>query len=414
MKCVLIGAGSRGMLYARWGYEHGVEITAVAEPREDRRAYAGDVLGIPEARRFASAEELLACEKMADMAIIATLDRDHYAQSVAAMAVGYDLLLEKPISPSAWECLDLERQALALGRKVTVCHVMRYHGLVAAMRAIIDSGELGRVVNVKHTENVGNWHMAHSFVRGNWRSSEETAPIILAKSCHDMDLLLWLTGAHCTRISAFGSLDYFRPENAPQGSAERCCRCAVAEQCRFAAEKVYLPTLGAWPADVVCLEQTETAVKEALRTSPYGRCVFRCDNDVCDHMSVAMEFDTGATATFTLNGHSDRMYRQYHIMCTDGEIEADDRTNRLTVRRFPANPQAPEQVEVRQIETSDAGHGGSDIVMMEDLFLHGGAERSAVSHSVESHLMALAAEESRLTGRTVTLEEFRRKTLQQI
>ena len=151
---------------------------------------------------------------------------------------------------------------------------------------------------------------------------------------------------------------------------------------------------------------------DALRTSPYGRCVYRCDNDVCDHMSVAMEFDTGATATFTLNGHSDRMYRQYHIMCTDGEIEADDRTNTLTIRRFPANGAAPEQIEVRHIETSGIGHGGSDLVMMEDFFLRDGAERSSITLSVESHLMALAAEESRLTGRVVDLAEFKEQIKQ--
>ena len=412
MKCVLIGAGSRGMLYARWAYEHGVEIVAVAEPRADRLAQAGRDLCISAEHLFFDADALFACGKLADTAVIASLDRAHFGHAMQAMELGYDLLLEKPISPSAWECVALERRALELKRKVTVCHVMRYHALIAAIREILDSGELGRVVNIKHTENVGNWHMAHSFVRGNWHSSAETAPIILAKSCHDMDLLLWFTRAHCTRIAAFGSLDYFRVENAPAGSAERCCDCPAAEGCRFEAKKVYLPTLGSWPSDMVCLEQTETAMVDALRTSPYGRCVYRCDNDVCDHMSVAMEFDTGATATFTLNGHSDRMYRQYHIMCTDGEIEADDRTNTLTIRRFPANGAAPEQIEVRHIETSGIGHGGSDLVMMEDFFLRGGAERSSITLSVESHLMALAAEESRLTGRIVDLAEFKEQIKQ--
>lgn len=407
MKCVLVGAGSRGMLYARWADEHGVEITAVAEPRPDRLAWAGEVLRLPKERLFSTAEALFAQEKLGDTAIVASLDRAHFGHVMQAMDCGYDILLEKPISPSAWECVEVERRALELGRKVTVCHVMRYHALVSAIREILDSGELGRVVNIKHTENVGNWHMAHSFVRGNWHSSAETAPIILAKSCHDMDLLLWFSGAHCRRIAAFGSLDYFRVENAPAGSAERCCDCPVAADCRFEAMKVYRTTLGAWPADMVCLEQTEPALEAALRTSPYGRCVFRCDNDVCDHMSVAMEFDTGATATFTLNGHSDRMYRQFHIMCTEGEIEADDRTNTLTIRRFPVNGLAPEQVEVRHIETSSIGHGGSDLVMMEDFFLRGGAERSSVSRSVESHLMAMAAEESRLTGRVVDLIDFK-------
>ncbi len=409
MKCVLIGAGSRGMLYAQWACEHGVDIIAIAEPRRERLIRAGEVLQIPPERRFSSAEALFSCPKMADTAIIASLDRAHFGHVMQALDRGYDILLEKPISPSAWECVEVERRALALGRKVTVCHVMRYHALISAIRQILDSGELGRVVNIKHTENVGNWHMAHSFVRGNWHSSSETAPIILAKSCHDMDLLLWFTGAHCKRICAFGSLEYFRAEKAPEGSAERCCDCALGETCRFDAMQVYRPTLGRWPSDMVCLEQTEAALEEALRTSPYGRCVYRCDNDVCDHMSVAMEFDTGVTATFTLNGHSDRMYRQFHIMCTDGEIEADDRTNNLTIRRFPRNATEPEQVEVRHIETSDIGHGGSDLVMMEDFFLRGGADRSSVSLSVESHLMALAAEESRLTGCVVDLAEFKER-----
>ena len=407
MKCVLIGAGSRGMLYAKWAYEHGVEIVAVAEPRYDRLQWAGQELRIPREKLFVTAEELFACGKMADTAIVASLDRTHFSHVMQAMACGYDVLLEKPISPSAWECLEVERRALELGRKVTVCHVLRYHGLISAIREILDSGQLGRVVNVKHTENVGNWHMAHSFVRGNWHSSAETAPIILTKCCHDMDLLLWFTRAHCKRISAFGSLDYFRADNAPEGSAERCCDCALQGTCRYDAMRVYPPTLGAWPAEMICLEQTEEALAQALRSGPYGRCVYRCDNDVCDHMSVAMEFDTGATATFTLNGHSDRMYRQYHIMCTEGEIEADDRTNTLIIRRFPVNGVAPEQVEVRHVETSNIGHGGSDLTMMEDFFLRGGAERSCVSLSVESHLMALAAEESRLSGRVVSLDEFR-------
>ena len=409
MKCILIGAGSRGMLYARWAKEHGVDTVAVAEVRPDRLQYAGEELGVPAERLFATAEELFACGKLADTAIVASLDKAHFGHVMMAMDAGYDVLLEKPISPSARECLEVERRALELGRKVTVCHVLRYHALVNAIREILDSGELGSVVNIKHTENVGNWHMAHSFVRGNWRSSAETAPIILAKSCHDMDLLLWFTGKHCKRIAAFGSLTYFRSENAPANSADRCCDCPAAEHCRFDAMKVYPDTLGSWPADVVCLEQTEEVLRETLRTSPYGRCVFRCDNDVCDHMSVAMEFESGVTATFTLNGHSDRMYRHFHIMCTDGEIEANDRTNELIIRRFPVNGVAPEQVEVRRIPTSGIGHGGSDLAMMEDFFLRGGAERSSVSRSVESHLMALAAEESRLTGRTVSLEEFREK-----
>lgn len=411
MTYIIIGAGSRGTIYGTWAHRHGHTVTAIAELRPDRLNALGDALEVPADMRFPDAASLLSLGKLADAAIIASQDRDHYGHVMQALDAGYDVLLEKPISPSPRECLEIEAKANALGRKVTVCHVLRYTNFWSTIKAILDSGELGKIVAIKHSENIGNYHFAHSFVRGNWGRSEESSPIILAKSCHDLDILLWLTGSHCTRVSAFGGLSYFRPENAPAGSSERCLTCPVALDCRYDARKAYIPALGGWPTDVVCLEQTEEALLSALETGPYGRCVYRCGNDVCDHMSMALEFEDGVTATFSLTAQTNSVYRHIHIMCEKGEIEGDGSRQTLIVRHFASNGCTTFDERTIQIRTNGSGHGGGDAGIMED-FTNGSSTRTSISNSVESHIMAGALEESRLTGRVVDLAAYRHRIME--
>ena len=412
MKFVLIGAGSRGMTYGSWAKDHGHQITAVAELRQDRLCFAAQRLNIPETMCFSDAVPLFNQGKIADAAIIATMDRDHYTHVMQALDCGYDILLEKPISPDPRECIAIEEKANALGRKITVCHVLRYTNFFGTIKDILDSGELGKVVAIKHAENIGNFHMAHSFVRGNWRNDRLSSPIIMQKSCHDLDILLWLTGAHCTKVAAFGSLSYFKEANAPAGSTDRCCTCPAAKTCRFEARKMYLPVLGQWPADVVCLEQTEQALTQALETGPYGRCVYRCDNNVCDHMSILMEFDNGITATFSLTAQTSACHRNIHIMCEDGEIEADDGLRQIVVRRHVSSQADTFSERVIHVRTNSSGHGGGDAGIMEDftacLAQESADSRSSISRSVESHLMACAIEQSRLTGQVVDMDAYRR------
>ena len=414
MKYIIIGAGSRGMTYGTWAHRHGIEIAAIAEIRPDRLEAAGKALNVPEAMRFTDANDLFALGKIADAAIIATMDRDHFGHVMQALDRGYDILLEKPISPDPVECLQIEAKANALGKKITVCHVLRYTDFFGTLKDIIDSRELGKVVAIKHAENIGNFHMAHSFVRGNWRNDTLSSPIIMQKSCHDLDILLWLTGSHCTKVAAFGSLSYFKESNAPAGSSDRCLTCSVAETCRFDARKAYLPALGGWPTDVVCLEQTEAALMEALRTGPYGRCVYRCDNNVCDHMSMIMEFENGVTATFSLTAQTNGVHRNIHIMCEDGEIEADDSQRKIVVRKFVSCGCDSFDERTIHIRSNASGHGGGDAGIMEDFAasLTDTAEsRSSISRSVESHIMACALEESRLTGKVVELAQYRQRLL---
>ena len=411
MKYIIIGVGSRGTIYGNWAYAHGIEIAAIADLRPDRLKKAAADWNVPEDCCFTDVNQLFSLGKIADAALICTQDRDHYDHAMAALNCGYDLLLEKPISPDPRECLDIEQTAKESGRRVTVCHVLRYTNFWGTIKNILDSGELGKIVAIKHSENIGNYHMAHSFVRGNWRNTATSAPIILAKSCHDLDLLLWLTGSHCTKVSAFGGLSYFKESNAPLGAADRCLHCQV-EDCRFHAWKVYQPTLGDWPSDIVCLDQTEEALREALKTGPYGRCVYKCDNDVCDHMSVAMEFENGITATFSLTAQTSACFRQIYIMCEDGEIEADGRTQQVVIRRHLTHHAETFTERTINIRTNGSGHGGGDDGIMEDfansLASDTSNSRSSISRSVESHLMAFAIEKSRLTGTVVDMDEFQK------
>ena len=412
MKLVLIGAGNRGMTYGQWAVSHGIEIAAVAEPRPDRLKDAADRLKVPEGFSFPDATDVFALGKIADAAVIATMDRDHYSHVMAALDCGYDILLEKPISPDPLECIRIEEKALALGRKITVCHVLRYTNFFGTLKEIIESGALGKVVSIKHSENIGNFHMAHSFVRGNWRNDQLASPIIMQKSCHDLDILLWLTGSHCTKVAAFGNLTYFKESNAPAGSAARCLDCPVADSCRFDARKAYLPTLGSWPTDVVCLEQTENALMEALKTGPYGRCVYRCDNNVCDHMSIIMEFENEITATFSLTAQTSACHRNVHIMCEHGEILADDGKREIVVREHVASQADTFTEKTVNIRTNASSHGGGDSGIMED-FIGSLTDstpetRSSISKSVESHLMACAIEQARLTGKVVDLSDFKK------
>ena len=411
MKYIVIGAGSRGMTYGNWAAEHGIDIAAIAEIRPDRLAHAAKLWNVPQEMCFDTPEKLFALGKIADAAIIATMDRDHYGHVMQALRCGYDILLEKPISPDPAECLEIEETANRLGRTITVCHVLRYTPFYSGLKQIIDSGRLGRIVAVKHAENIGNFHMAHSFVRGNWRNDSLSSPIIMQKSCHDLDILLWLTGAHCTKVAAFGSLSFFKESNAPSGSSDRCLSCPVAKDCRFDAWQAYQPVLGKWPADVVCLEQTEPALRQALETGPYGRCVFRCDNNVCDHMSIIMEFDNGVTATFSLHAQSSDVHRDIHILCENGEIWGDDHKGKVIVTHFIRNQAETPVTEEYETTDYDKGHGGGDDGIMEDFTnsLSSGCadSRSSISRSVESHLMACAIEKARLTGTVIDMAQFR-------
>ena len=403
---VVLGAGSRGSTYASYAKEHPEElkIVAIAEPRRDRLDQLADEVGVPAEYRFENWQALLARPRLADCAFVCTLDDDHTAPALKALELGYHLLLEKPMSNTEEECRAIVEAARKAERTLAVCHVLRYTPFYMTLKGLLDSGEIGEVAAINQIENVGYWHQAHSFVRGNWRTVRETSPMLLQKSCHDMDIILWLMGRNCRRVQSFGSLRHFNVENAPAGAPERCLDgCPHAETCPYYAPKLYMDmSRTGWPIDVITTDFTEEGRRKALEEGPYGRCVYRCDNDVVDRQVVNLEFENGGVATFTMIGLSADFCRQLKIFGTKGQIEANMGTGEIFLRRFGEEP------ILIPLDMGDeaSGHGGGDFGIMRDfirVLREGGESCTSAAVSLQSHLICFAAERSRRENIVVEL-----------
>ena len=424
LKVALAGLGSRGKdTYAPTAklFPDKMEIVAIADIDPAKVEEVAKEYHIPEEMCFASAEELIAQDKLADIMFITTQDKQHVEQAIPELKKGYHLLLEKPISPKPEECREIVKVAKECNRKVIVCHVLRYTPIYSKLKDVLDSGVIGDVVSVMSIENVGYWHQAHSFVRGNWRNSETTSPMILQKCCHDMDLLLWLTGKTCESVSSFGDTYLFKEECAPEGTALRCMDgCKAKENCPYDAEKIYLEhhRIGAktgykeWPLDVLTLHPSVETIMEAIKTGPYGRCVYHCDNNVVDHQVVNMKMTDGTTISHTMCGFTATGSRYAKFMGTKGEIIADMTENTIKITVF--GQKDTEVIDISQIASDFSGHGGGDNRMVEeflDMLINetGPTKRTtSVGESVESHYCALAAEESRLNGgKVISLDKYR-------
>ena len=404
INAAVLGAGSRGVTYSNYALQAPEElnIVAVAEPREDRRAAFAEKFSVVQENCFSSWEDLLSKSKLADVVFICTLDEDHLAPALMALEKGYHVLLEKPMSNREEECIAIEAAARKAGKILSVCHVLRYTAFYRTLKDLIDRGAVGEITNITHIENVAYWHQAHSFVRGNWRRSDETSPMILQKCCHDMDIILWLSGKDCKRVHSFGSLRHFTPENAPDGAPKRCLDgCPHKDTCLYYAPKLYLTGNTDWPVDVLTTDLTPEGITKALQEGPYGRCVYHCDNDVVDRQVVSLELEDGVVCTQTMTAFSQNCHRQLKIQGTKGQIEADMGTKEIRLETFGAG------VENIPVDTSDtSGHGGGDFGLLRD-FLEtlrsGGEALTSARRSLQSHLVCFAAERSRLEGRVIEL-----------
>ena len=441
----LVGAGNRGAeTYGRWCLRNPDEarVVAVAESDPTRREQLAVEHGIPASRRYCDWEELLSEPRAADALIVATPDHSHARPAAAALQQSYDVLLEKPIAPSVAEVLELREAAQHSTATITVAHVLRYTEFFSTIRRLIAEGRVGQLVCIQHTENIGFWHFAHSYVRGNWRSQATSSPMILAKASHDLDIMRWLADAPCTGISSFGSLLHFRRENAPDGAPDRCIAgCPVGDLCPYNAERFYLDTLSGWhgpPVTILTADTSHEGRVRALWETPYGRCVYQHDNDVVDHQVVIARFANGVTATVTVSAFTEENTRTIKVMGSAGELRGHMGSGEIEVRSFPplsaVDPRAVERTPsalggARESihvlgDASDLvagafrGHAGGDAALMR-AFVDGVQRRKAgqeaptaltsLEMSIESHLMAFAAEESRVTGRTIDVSsEYRR------
>jgi predicted dehydrogenase len=411
----ILGAGNRGVgaygAYLRRRPDL-ARVMAIADPRADRLRAAAEQHGVEPEHLYDDWETLLQSETELDAIIIATPDHLHLRPALAAIEHGASVLLEKPICPSEEEVLILRDAARRRRADITVAHVLRYTPFFARIKELLDRGVIGQLQSIRHSEHIGYWHFAHSYVRGNWRRLDQSSPMILAKSCHDFDILRWLVGQPCVELSSYGTLGHFTRANAPEGATERCDQgCKVERTCPYSAQRIYLekfPPENLWPHNVVSLDTSPEGIASALHEGPYGRCVYMCDNDVADHQVVSMRFANDVAATLNVSAFTRDNTRTVHLMGSAGEISGNFFGNEITVADFRIDDVRTSQLTLH----SEGYHGGGDDAIVADFIgrvqdrLRGGetsAPRTSLEESIDSHLMAFAAERSRLTGQSVVL-----------
>jgi len=413
VKLLVAGAGSRGHGYARYALERPdeAEVIAVAEPRKFYREKMVQDHNIPARNIYESWEEMAEREKFADAVIIATPDREHTQPAIAFARRGYHILLEKPMAPTEEECRQIVEEAIKHDIILAVCHVLRYTQYTQTLKKMLTEGAIGDIVSLQHLEPIGYWHYAHSYVRGNWRNEAESAPMLLAKSCHDLDWIHYIMGSDCRKLSSFGNLKYFRRENKPTGAGMRCVECSIERKCPYSAIKLYIDMniskgQTEWPVDVVTPDTSREGVLKALQKGPYGRCVYECDNDVCDHQVVNMVFEDDATASFTVTAFTEVTGRRTSIFGTDGELYGDGRYINLLDFHTDRHSRIDTHSEGA---TVTSGHGGGDWNLVKDFVEAVGTDNpslviSGPKETLDSHLMVFYAEKARKQNSVVEMD----------
>jgi predicted dehydrogenase len=416
LKLAGIGCGGRTFTYLSLAAQmpERYEVVAAADPNAERVEKVRKAAKNPAFKSFASDADLLAQPKLADVVIIGTQDAYHVQPCIAAMEKGYDVLLEKPIATNLKDVLRLEATARRLKRKVLVCHVLRYTPFYSKVKEIVASGALGKVISLNASEGVGAWHQAHSFVRGHWAVTEKASPMLIAKSCHDLDIISWLMDDRCVSVSSFGDLTHFTAANAPAGAPARCTDgCPAATTCQYNAT-LYATRHRGWLHWVYDQEPgaSNEQINAWLAQSPWGRCVYKCDNTAVDHQVVAMRFGGAATATFTMTAFDGG--RNLEIFGTKAVLRGGDWHKQIGGAEIVVTEHShgnATRYNISPMVGGYDGHGGGDpglVIALYDEMMKDdpAAMRSSIHTSVQSHLIGYAAEQARRTGETIDLAKF--------
>ena len=427
LRVAIVGAGHRALSYAQYAQREpsAMQITAVADPDPHRRQYVAEQYHLPPERCFPDAATLARHPEIADAAINGTMDRQHVPTSLPLLDAGWHLLLEKPFAVNEDEMWELVRAARKRQREIMICHVLRYAPFYQEFRKRLAAGLIGDIVSLQTIEQVSYHHMAVGYIRGKWNSEAGCgSPMLMAKCCHDLDLLMWMkSGIAPRRVASFGGRHFFRQEKAPAGAGTRCLTdCPIEATCPYSARKHYLDHPGRWTfyvwAELESLGRppTQAEMEASLRTSPFGRCVWRCDNDVVDRQSVTIEFADGAVATHMMVGGAARPQRSIHVVGTNGEIQGVFDESRFVIRHIDPRPGREYSEEVVDLNvTGDmhgaaGGHGGGDALLIEDFVKVLRGEQPSpsctkVQDSVYGHLTGFRADTAMKERRVVEIEE---------
>lgn len=397
-------------IYAHWikAKHPDVKFVAMADPNANKRLRFSRDFNIPLEACYDSWESILSQDKLADAAIISTQDFMHYEPTIQALSKGYHVLLEKPISGSKKELIDLREHAKAQKRILSIAHVLRYSDFFGVIKHLLDDKVIGELKSIQHEENIAYYHYAHSFVRGPWNRSDLANPIILAKACHDMDLMAWYVDSKCILVSSFGAQNTLIPKNKPKDAPRRCgTHCPHAATCVYEVNKLYGQAKAQHLAKII--ENEYGSLKNGFEISDYGRCVYDLDNDVMETQTTLLEFENGVHVSFHLCAFTDEISRYLHMMGTEGEIRGNTLERKIIVKRYDE-----EEERVIQIGESDSLHEGGDAGIVKGFIEEVRANniengRTSVDKSIMSHLMSLAAEASRLSHRVIDMEVFEKE-----
>lgn len=420
---IIVGAGHRSFVYSELAKTNPemLKIVGVADPNPIRRKKAMDYFGFKEDMCFENAEELAKKGKLADTVINGTMDEQHLETAVPLLDAGYDMLLEKPFAPNEEEMRQIVNCAKKNNSKVMICHVLRYTPFYYAIKERIVNGEIGDIINIQTTEHVSYHHLSTSYIRGKWANSDKChTSMLLAKCCHDLDIIMWMMSeTKPKQISSFGGKFQFKPENAPKEAGTICMKdCPLVNTCVYSTKRLYIDHPDRWAFYVwdalegkknISIEDKIALMKS---DSPYARCIYKCDNNVVDHQSVLINFESGATGTHNMVGGSAEPRREIHIIGTKGEIFGNFEESKFTVLKIDPSPDAHnEECDVEEVDlrvTGDmvgayGGHGGGDERLAADFvkFIRGEKPSLActsIFDSVAGHLSVYLADKSRENG----------------
>lgn len=410
LKTIIVGGGHRSLTYAELANTENdkMEIVGVADPDKNRRESIAKQFNIPAEHCFETAEELASAPKFADAVINGTMDHIHVETSLPLLKAGYDILLEKPFCVNETEARKLVDAAEKYGRKVMVCFVLRYAPFYRKIKDLILAGEIGEIINIQTNEYVSYHHMSTSHVRGKWNNSDKChSSMLLAKCCHDIDIMMWLmSDTKPAFISSFGCNKQFVKENAPENSGTRCLvDCPLSDECLYSAKRLYIDHPDRWSFYVWdALEHLENPTIEdkieLLKTSPYGVCAYKCDNNVVDHQTVSVFFENGATGTHSMVGGTSKGTRTIHITGTKGVIEGDFEEGKFTLSKIDPRPGCEHEDTMFDLKVGDDTHGGGDLDLVRDFVAYARGEKTSVSctslsDSLAGHLVVFLADKSR-------------------
>lgn len=423
---VLVGAGNRANVYASvsFTFPEKLKVVGIVDPNPERREYMKNRFCVPEENCFDYVDALCKREKFADVVINGTMDWLHVDTAIPVLEKGYDLLLEKPFAVNEEEMNRLREAARRNSSKVVICHVLRYTKFYRAIKEHILKGDIGDIVSIEMNEHVNYHHMSVSYVRGKWRSEEVCfAPMLLAKSCHDIDLMMWMMNhTKPVAVSSFGGDFQYGPDKKPEGAGNRCMvDCPYNNECIYSAEKHYIDVLRwnqyVWEDDPQKINMSVEEKKERLKTdNPFGECLWNFDRGGnVDHQTLIVNFENGATGSFSMIGGAAKSERNIHIIGTKGEIKGVFESSKYLLRNMtPSESYAGfcEQ-EFDLNVTGDmigakGGHGGGDENLVLDFVEYINGHEPSVScttleDSVVSHHTVFCANESRKSGKTVLL-----------